>query len=293
MSYHQVNIRTKDTQRSVLVVDAGYFLTREVMRAIEVEGHRLITVPMQADSANLTPDLDKYSTFLNNVVSIAERENPDYLLTVNHLGFDAEGRFTELLEALNLPGLIWYVDSPRYILLNHLANASENVGIFLWDDGYSSWIREAGFEKVHSLPLATDPEIFDVSRGRPLSINNDKLGPLIFVGDSMNEAVDKAFGKLPPELRLNGGNGMGEVIDNFTSRFCDTVLTSSPRNGQPVWDTFSDLLATDEMIAQIAGISTEVELKFESALVITATRNQRNRFMKDVSYCVLHGDLAS
>jgi spore maturation protein CgeB len=117
---------------------------------------------------------------------------PDFVLTVNHLGFDHEGMVTGLLNSLSLPFASWYVDSPHLILRHYVNNISPYLTIFLWDEDYLSILRNLGFDSVEYLPLGTDDSIF-----KPLTSSSFKMKKLksdiCFVGNSM---VKKTRSKL-------------------------------------------------------------------------------------------------
>ncbi len=277
MNFELPAIQARQKQKCLLFIDAGYFLTREVANAIQAEGHRLIVVAMPDYNSVSDSNQDVYSTFLDKIINIVEEHEPDALLTINHLGFDADGRLTELLENLGLPGLIWYVDSPRYILLDNWDNASDNIGIFLWDTGYADWIRKAGFQKVHFLPLATAPETFYQPVDLDKMAGNCDPGAAIFVGDSMNEAVHKTIGKLPDNLRASFNN---TAVQNLAGRFSAELLSPEGINGKTVWDVFSELLSVGQSCRTV---ETADSLNYESVFVLMATRTQRTRFLATVA----------
>lgn len=310
-------------EQCILVIDAGYFLTREVVKALQSEGHRTVVIPLRLPADDSLPDPIAYNAFLQNVIDATEREHPQALLTINHLGFDASGRLTELLETLELPTLVWYVDSPRYILLDYLSNVSDMVGIFLWDRSYQSWMRHCGFEKVETLPLATDPDIFapkTESAARVESFPLEQIGrderseaeiaPLVFVGDSMAFAVEKALEKLPPKLRLGAATGVSANADGLIEHFCDIALSPSAAT-KPGWEILAELLGAEEVAnsSEKNGFPSEnlyngvhfgsaaERLNFESALVLMATRLQRNRLVKELAFSlspdhlVVYGDV--
>ena len=306
-------------ERCILVIDAGYFLTREVIRALQAEGHRTIVVPMRMPTSEVLSDPDMFTHFLHNIIDATEHEHPQALLTINHLGFDAEGRLTELLETLELPGLVWYVDSPRYIFLDHTANVSDNIGIFLWDKSYKVWLRQIGFEKVETLPLASDPNVFSVAangngelpqvlpgRFYPSDERTEDGAPLIFVGDSMAFAVDKAFDKMPPQLQPKFADGSNDQVDELTRRFCELV-TRNALNGRSLpWEILEGLLreyARDvssgleslELSANTLRSSLSKNqhdrLNLESALVLMATRLFRNQFIEKIASAIGSGQM--
>ncbi|TKJ40272.1 hypothetical protein CEE37_08065 [candidate division LCP-89 bacterium B3_LCP] len=284
---------TKSDNRNnscILLIDSGYFLIKEVKRALQAQGCRAVTIPLNdVGESGYNPRL--YSLFLNQIIDAYEAERPDFLLTINHLGFDQNGRLTELLEALSLPGIVWYVDSPRYILLNHLANVSDNIGIFLWEAAYESWLRQMGYKKIETLPLATDPDTFCHLGGTYSAVTDHSSNPdsVVFVGDSMDFAVVKAFSKLPQHLMPDSTNPDGALAAELTTRFCQTALSESFQRNNAPWEIYSEI--AQGMGYDIAECSPAADsqsdqlndLNLESALVLMATRQQRHNFLRDLT----------
>ncbi len=170
-------------QLTVLVLDSGYFLIRECIKALERIGHRVLRVPVSDGK------------LLEGILGRVAQERPDFLLSVNHLGFDEGGKLTELLGDLNLPFAVWYVDSPSFIIRNFRKNVVPNCMLFIWERSYLKGMKDYGFEKAFFLPLATDPSVF-----RPMKRQHIPLrfrGPVSFVGNSMVEAVEDWFGRFP------------------------------------------------------------------------------------------------
>jgi len=168
---------------TVLVLDSSYFLIRECIKTLKRLGHKAVQVSLSKGQL--------VEAILGHVV----QDRPDFLLSVNHLGFDEEGKLTELLEALKLPFAVWYVDSPTFTIKNFRRNVSPYGVLFIWERSYLESMRQYGFQKTHFLPLATDPSVFrPVRRSRvPVRFR----GLVSFVGNSMVEAVEDWFGKFP------------------------------------------------------------------------------------------------
>jgi len=180
----------EDTVRIVLI-DSGYFLTRELERAIKGLGHRVVKLS--------SPQSEREKgAFLTRVIECILNFRPDFFLTINHLGFDEAGTLTSFFRAIEMPVASWYVDSPNLIIKAHKGNVSPYTSIFLWDKGYIQDMRSMGFETVSYLPLATDPQIF-----RPLDPSHSKLRSFRcqvgFVGSSMLRPVEKWYTKIRPE----------------------------------------------------------------------------------------------
>ncbi len=168
---------------NVLVLDSSYFLIKECIKALEGLGHRVLRVPVCDDRL--------VETILRHVA----QDRPDFLLAVNHLGFDEEGKLTELLGDLNLPFVIWYVDSPTFIIRNFRENVSPNCMLFIWERTYLKRMKAYGFRKSFFLPLATDPSVFRPIRRRHVPMHF--RGSVSFVGNSMVETVEDWFSRFP------------------------------------------------------------------------------------------------
>jgi len=175
------------------LIDYGYYLTNEVARAAQRSGHSVTRIPIRKGQEG-----EEAVRIL--IAQLAECRL-DFLLTINHLGFDKAGMLTSFLKSIELPAAVWYVDNPNLIVKAFDANVSPFVSVFVWDRGYMADMRAMGFEQVVYLPLATDEEVF-----RPLRLSRkeaEQLGADAgFVGNSMvgpaRDWLEKVGGRLRP-----------------------------------------------------------------------------------------------
>ncbi|MEW6602066.1 MAG: glycosyltransferase [Nitrospirota bacterium] len=179
-----------DTQK-VLLIDTGYFLVREAEKALQSLGHGVLRLPITTKGNGETV----VSSFIEAVVDF----KPDFLLTMNHLGFDQEGIMARFFSSIEMPVASWYVDSPRLIVQAFEKNVSPWMLLFLWDRSYMHDMETMGFESVEYLPLGTDESLF-----RPLSPGKykkklDKYScDISFVGNSMVGPVKEWMDKVAP-----------------------------------------------------------------------------------------------
>jgi spore maturation protein CgeB len=211
--------RFEKDQVRILLLNTGYYLIREVRNAIERLGHQFRQLNVE-NRRTATDD------FLRMLLAETADFNPDFVLTVNHLGFDRNGVLTDLLTRLKLPAASWFVDSPLMILNRDGTNRSPFCSIFLWDSDYISEVKTLGFENVHYLPLATDEQIFrpDAGKAASAAVPCD-CG---FVGDSMAGAVGdkkKSVG-VDPELMTLVDRAALDFLAN-TERTADGALARS------------------------------------------------------------------
>ncbi len=167
----------KDSVHRVLFIDSGYVLTKECLDSIELAGHSYRYLHLDKENYH-------YPEFLKAILRIIDEFRPDFILTVNHMGFDKEGMLTEVLTQLNLPFVSWFVDSPTVVLSSHQENISDYCNIFVWDRDYINDIKENGYPHVDYLPLAAFPPLF-----KPLNL--PATIDVGFVGSSMVFAIHK------------------------------------------------------------------------------------------------------
>jgi spore maturation protein CgeB len=194
----------------VVLLDSGYHTLRECRKGLEMLGHGVFTISPGPD-------------FIKRLLNLLVEARPDFLLAVNHLGFDEEGKLTELLTELKLPFASWYVDSPTYILYDGGVNCSPYCALFCWERSYLKPVEDMGFRAPSFLPLATDPEVFSPVRN---PINGRYVTPLAFVGDSMETAQrrweDKISELARKEIASIAADGLQidrkrDIFDNFPS----------------------------------------------------------------------------
>lgn len=191
---------------TVLFVQADYFIERECLRAFQELDWRVATLPLKPTQ-----------TFVERLLTTVVSAKPDLMFTVNHLGFDCEGALTRLLEALELPCLSWFVDSPAYILLNHRANAGPLVITPVWEKTYIQFLREFGFEHPFHLPLASDPGLFARS-----GLRSDWRLALTLVADSGIKPARK-WAAMEPSFP-----GRERLIAAAADRFAEGWLPDDP-----------------------------------------------------------------
>lgn len=164
--------------QKILVFDSSYFTVRECIMAFRMLGHSVCKF-----------NFEKKINFIPELVSLILDFKPDFVFTVNHLGFDEEGRLSSLLSSMKIPLAVWYVDSPLYALKESNANISEFCKLFMWEKSYIDPMKQRGFRKVSYLPLAADIHTF---KPLPSSSHYKKFASDVsFVGNSMFDAVKK------------------------------------------------------------------------------------------------------
>ncbi|MDR2386456.1 MAG: glycosyltransferase [Deltaproteobacteria bacterium] len=162
----------------ILFFDTAYFLSQEIQKAAQALGS-----PLSVWSAALGARANQadYARLLKQIKDF----RPELVLTVNHLGFDAQGLLADTLNRLGIPMASWFVDSPLFIL-GAAKRPTRDFFTFCWDSDYLEVLKSLGYHPTTYLPLATDPKIFAPSK-KPKS----PLPIISFVGDSLEAATQK------------------------------------------------------------------------------------------------------
>ena len=178
LKYSKFNIDTL----KVLLIDTGYFLVREVEKALISLDHEVLRVPIRTSSNG--------EIIISSFVKAILNFKPDFIITMNHLGFDEDGILTGFFKSIEMPVASWYVDSPNLIVQAFDKNVSPWMSLFLWDKSYMKNMEAMGFESVVNLPLGTDESLF-----KPLTARKHGKMPskyfcdVGFVGNSMVDPV--------------------------------------------------------------------------------------------------------
>ena len=171
----------------VLILETQYFFDKSWLRAAESLGWTATTVSSTMVGSLSREDLATFFT------TLAEFK-PDFILTSNYAGMDAQGIIPRFLEDVRIPYVSWFTDTPRMILYNReLYNSPYSIAA-TWERAYTDYFKAIGFQHIHYMPLATDPTLFNAA---PTTTHQRQLA---FVGTSMAEqcaeAIEK-FGHLP------------------------------------------------------------------------------------------------
>jgi len=270
-----INVRLWDRLRyakfrgetcSVLLIDSGYFLTRETENALLQLGHRVMKVPVSKR--------ERGEVVVSRLIKGICDFKPDFILTINHLGLDEDGTMTSFLKSIEMPLASWYVDSPNLIVRAFEGNVSPYVSLFLWDRGYMKDMRSLGFESVSYLPLAADDTVFTPLAGG--GRNGHYECDVSFVGNSMVVPAMESLEKVPVRLR--------SLVEEAA------VILSSARI------SFDEALTTLERdaLSMIDSLSARERLDFEAAAIWRATLLYRLSCVKALRefHPRIHGDEA-
>jgi spore maturation protein CgeB len=261
LRYHKL----KHDRLNIAIIDFGYFLNVEVEKTIKSLGHNVAKIKGNKE--------ENPAVILSRVIKTIIDFKPDFIVAINHLGFDEEGILTEFLKSIDMPAASWYVDSPNIIVKAFEKNISSYISLFIWDKSYMADMKDIGFEHVDYLPLATDENVF-----RPINLKPSvmkKYGADVgFVGNSMVKPVKEKMEKIPKNLHTLVDK-MAENLGHLRASFEDMLIT----------------LNNDEADI-INSLPAEQRLDFESAFLWKATLLYRLSCIKGLKefHPIIHGD---
>ncbi|MBN2653638.1 MAG: glycosyltransferase [Nitrospirae bacterium] len=254
----------KDARTKILLIDQKYFLTKEIERAAESNGH--IVEKVSLTKGEVTGDI------LPRLIRKIIEFKPDFLMTINHLGFDEEGIIASFLESIDMPAASWYVDSPDLIVRSFTKNALSNIHLFIWDRHYIPSMRSVGFENVIYLPLAADEDVF-----RPMELSKHdfrKYGAdTSFVGNSMVKPYKDNIQKLPASCH--------EAVEKLAAALSKERVS------------LSSLIADHtDLKDDINKLDTHQRLALDAAVLWKATMLYRAGLINSLDFLnpVVHGD---
>ncbi|QLA17919.1 CgeB family protein [Desulfolutivibrio sulfoxidireducens] len=237
-----------------LLFAGDYFLVREIAEALTGLDVPLRTLPL--------PDLERGQTgFVEDLLAAVAAFQPDFVLTVNHLGLDREGRLMGLLADLELPLASWFVDNPHLILHDFPRQVSPWCQVFTWDADTVQSLAAMGFTTPAFLPLATD-----AARFRPPKPDDPPPDPswpaaCSFVGNSMIHQVREPLSRLAafPELTRDYARLAADFARHDTRNVRDFLARKHPAT----LETYLALPASHDRLA------------FELLITWEATRQYR------------------
>ena len=250
MKYKKFN----DEKLRILILHSKYYLLAEILNSLKKLGHSTKVVMVASGQA-----AEGSQNSIENIIAEIVSFKPDFILTVNHLGFDREGILTRFFTDIELPYASWYVDSPVFILEDFKKQVSPFLSIFVWDRDYVQDLKDRGFEQVCFLPLATDPDIFKkIYQGK--NICRHLLCQIGFVGNSGASIIKECLEKI----------GGGEFERLLLDKAAQIFAASSERYLGNI-----NLQLTPAEQSRYAGLMDTAREAFEPAVTWRATQLYR------------------
>jgi len=255
----------KSEKMRVLVLDLGYFLRKEIVHAFQSLGHEVYAVtPFPKDSPGV---------IVREIINTVLENKPDFMFTVNHLGFDEEGILASFLASIDMPVVSWFVDSPELILKAPQRNTSSNMFLFVWDRLHASMLKSSSQSHVHYLPLGADTTVF-----RPVDLTRAQLkkwsGQITFVGSSMVNQVRQALAEIPEYLH--------GLVEKIAGMICKEKISLS----------HAEKFLNREELDLIKSLDEDGKIDFHTAILWEATRRYRSECMEALRdfHPVIYGD---
>ncbi len=160
----------------VLVFDTGYLVVGDVLDAAEKLGWKVEKLPAQKKGCG-------DNQFIASLLTSLVMHQPDFIMTINHLGFDEAGVLASLLERYGIPVASWFVDHPMPILGAANKNATSNLQLFCFERTAFPWLIKNGYDNPVFLPTGANSRYFSEEKVNLKQIARFQF-PLSFVGNS-------------------------------------------------------------------------------------------------------------
>ncbi len=103
------------------------------------------------------------STVQDDLQKNLANAQPQLFFSINLRGLDPEGQNFALLQALNIPVAIWFVDNPWHILSSLRLPWWKDAKLFVTDASFIPELQRQGAKYVYHLPLAASQHMWNVS----------------------------------------------------------------------------------------------------------------------------------
>lgn len=204
----------------VLVLHSGYHVQAESCRALNALG-------MEAYQLNVL--LEGPGAVIKVLLHGLLKVKPDFVLCINHIGFDDRGSVGSLLEWLEVPLAVWYVDNPFFIIKDMLIPAPSVTSLFLWERTIVPVLQRTNVQDIHYLPLGCDRSQFSGHK-RPLRYD------VSFVGNSMVHADEKWTSTMTPEVVSIATAWRKEMLAKRMPMVERTLQLKKDNPKVPAWD---------------------------------------------------------
>lgn len=170
-------------QPRVLVIRAPYFGYREAVDTMKELGWDVLELALK--------DLERgRKDFLEQLLLAIAFFKPDFLFTINHFGFDREGKLASIFKEHEIVCVSWFIDNPFFIMENINQQIFDTLVIACWDSFYVERLKRVGFKEVLFMPHGYNPNIFSPSDKSRVKYK------FSFVGNSMYDAYNKINNRL-------------------------------------------------------------------------------------------------
>jgi spore maturation protein CgeB len=175
---------------TVLFLFGSYYCQAESIRGFEALGHRVIILDYRGRENTL---IDRFNEILRN-------DRPDLVFSINMRGLDNRGVMAGILSGVGIPLVLWFVDSPEFILYGEALPSLANCRVFVWEKSYLPMVQGLGYDARY-LPLAADPALIEAA-----VVSSKFKAEISFVGNSLCSGflnrLSVKFPKSPATMQL-------------------------------------------------------------------------------------------
>lgn len=166
-----LNLKLQNATGNILLMYGNFFIQEEIRRAFNQNKLNVGIFDYRC--------IKTFDSYQNQLQKTIQMYKPEVIISINMLGVDGNGIWSDITSRYGIPVCVWYVDDPSPINLHQKQFIRSNAIAFCWERDYLEKLKEDGFESTFYLPLATDPDIFRQTE-------KELKTPVGFVGSAMN-----------------------------------------------------------------------------------------------------------
>ncbi len=159
---------------TILQLRKTYHLMNECAQALTAAGHKVVPLTISEEPQEM----------LRSILVALVQQKPDFVLSINHFGFDSDGQIGAFLDSLQIPIAVWYVDNPLFVLRGGRFPAPQYTKLFSWERSFTADFQGKLSREPEYLPLAAGLNNFR-------SLSDDYRNEVVFVGASLAENCEK------------------------------------------------------------------------------------------------------
>ena len=169
----------KKQEPTILCLWQSSFISQALTYAMKKEDINYIEIPLSSHESTVT--------LIPRIIEAIQRHQPDFILTLNHTGFDTSNVIATILHLFQIPIASWFMDSPELDVERQDILLNKNLTVFTYDEKNIPYLNSIGISNAYYLPLATNIEQFTP---KPIPDAYTSWRAIIgFLGDSRTTSI--------------------------------------------------------------------------------------------------------
>ncbi len=158
----------------ILIITDGFFLFNDFNLAFSQLKHQTFTFEIKHNEVIIPFYFRRFANYLSQI-------KPDFIFSINLIGFDKQGKLAAMLAALKLRNICYLINHPFIVLEEKKKSITENTKFFVIDSAWQKLLKKHYQTDSQHLPLAISHYSLELSKRIE---TNQKTKNFIFYGSS-------------------------------------------------------------------------------------------------------------